>query len=45
MIKEKSKIFGRGSSDKKVTKWQAAINDEACKLVMEEPVLALSRGN
>ena len=29
VIKEKSKIFGRRSSDKKMTKWQEAVSNEA----------------
>ena len=45
VIKEKSKIFGRGSRDKKTTKWQEAVNDEARKLAMEEPLLVHNRGN
>ena len=45
VLKEKSKIFGVGSSNKTITKWQAAVNDEAYKLAMEDPALVLNRGN
>ncbi len=34
-----------GSSNKTITKWQAAVNDEAYKLAMEDPALVLNRGN
>ena len=45
LIKQKSKIFGPGSSDKKKTKWQEAVNNEACKLAMEELLLVHNRDN
>ena len=44
-IKEQSKIFGRGPNPKKLTKWQEAVNDEAAKLVHNDPMLVLNRGD